>query len=346
MEQLDPGLASFPAFLTHRSGIDISVMTLIRAGMANSTNSNSWAKVLGELHVREKDLRELQYLYFATKERTDPRHSTKVYEPFSDFEDRAGYAGFSPHRTYITAVYVDYMNHIRPALDQCVAALKCEMAKWDHSHKLPKYLMKLGGVPIFSGLFTLLNESEQIRYQAWVPTKALTHIRTGLEEMVRSLESHGHPPVRLGWTDNVACDAATFLDCIPTPGDHIDQAQLEDFSELPLMLLPENVTVNICSTEIEITSACDLILENVVDDSVLYHVGFDMEWEFPAAEFSRRTKRTALIQIALPTTVFLLRVHLLQKLPSPLLRIISSLQIVKIGRNIGGDLAKIAREFP
>ncbi|KAJ7835695.1 hypothetical protein B0H13DRAFT_1516560, partial [Mycena leptocephala] len=130
MEQLDPGLAaSFPAFLTHRSGIDKSVMTLIRAGMANSMSSNSWAKVLRELH--------------------------------------------------------------------------------------------LGGVTIFAGLFTLVNEFEQIRYQAFVPTKSLAHIHTGLEEMVRSLESHGHPPVRLGWTDNVASDAATFLDCIPTLGDHI-----------------------------------------------------------------------------------------------------------------------------
>ncbi|KAJ6528995.1 hypothetical protein B0H19DRAFT_900365, partial [Mycena capillaripes] len=128
MQQLDSGpAASFPAFLTHRSGIDKTLMTLIRAGMANSMNSNSWAKVLRELHVREKDLR----------------------------------------------------------------------------------------------LFTLMNEFEQIRFQAFVPTKSLAHIRTGLEEMVRSLESHGHSPVRLGWTDNVASDAATFLDCIPTLGDHI-----------------------------------------------------------------------------------------------------------------------------
>ncbi|KAJ7906865.1 hypothetical protein B0H13DRAFT_1480542, partial [Mycena leptocephala] len=134
MEQLDPGLAaSFPAFLTHRSGIDKSVMTLIRAGMANSMNSNSWAKVLRELH----------------------------------------------------------------------------------------HLMKLGGVTIFVGLFTLLNEFEQIRYQAFVPTKSLAHIRSGLEEMVRSLQSHGHSPVHMGWTDNVASDAATFLDCIPTLGENI-----------------------------------------------------------------------------------------------------------------------------
>ncbi|KAJ7835696.1 ribonuclease H-like domain-containing protein, partial [Mycena leptocephala] len=112
------------------------------------------------------------------------------------------------------------------------------------------------------------------------------------------------------------------------------------------MLLPEDVKVNVCSTDIEITSACDLILESITNDSVLCHVGFDMEWEFSEARFSRKTKRTALIQIARHTTVFLLRVHLLQTLPSSLLTIICSPQIVEIGRNIGGDLAKLSRDFP
>ncbi|KAJ7174303.1 hypothetical protein C8R46DRAFT_88386 [Mycena filopes] len=347
MEQLDPGLsAAFPAFLTHRSGVDKTVMTLIRAGMANSMNSNSWAKVLRELHFREKDLRELNYLYAVMTEQAKGNHAVKVYEPFSDFEDRSKYAGFTPHRTYITAIYVDYMDHIRSPLDQCVAALKCEFAKWDHSHKLTKYLMKLGGVTIFAGLFTLVNEFEQIRYQAFVPTKSLAHIRTGLEEMVKSLESHGHPPVRLGWTDNVASDSATFLDCIPSLGANLDHTRLEDFSELPPLVFPVDITVNVCSTELEIISACNLILEKVTSDSQLFHVGFDMEWEYSGSEFSRVSKKTSLIQIALDGVVLLLRTHLLTKLPSPLLTVLHSEQIIKVGRNIGGDLAKLARDFP
>ncbi|KAJ6592062.1 hypothetical protein DFH09DRAFT_870207, partial [Mycena vulgaris] len=98
---------------------------------------------------------------------------------------------------------------------------KSVMTLFDHSHKLTKFLMKLGGVTIFAGLFTLVNEFKQIRSEAFVPTKSLAHIRSGLEEMVRSLQSHGHPPVCLGWTDNVVSDAATLLDCIPTLGEKI-----------------------------------------------------------------------------------------------------------------------------
>ncbi|KAJ7478853.1 hypothetical protein B0H11DRAFT_1916536 [Mycena galericulata] len=41
-----------------------------------------------------------------------------------------------------------------------------------------------------------------------------------------------------------------------------------------------------------------------------------------------------------------MRTHLLKTLPSSLVTILQSSQIIKIGRNIGGDLAKLAREFP
>jgi len=53
MDQLEPGLASeFPAFLTHCSGIDKTLMSLIRAGIAHRVSSSAWSKILRELHVR------------------------------------------------------------------------------------------------------------------------------------------------------------------------------------------------------------------------------------------------------------------------------------------------------
>jgi len=57
---------------------------------------------------------------------------------------------------------MDYMEHIRPALDQCLSALTGYVIKWDHSFKLVKYMTKLNGVGTFAALFTLVNEFEQI----------------------------------------------------------------------------------------------------------------------------------------------------------------------------------------
>ena len=57
LDQLDPGLVTeFPAFLTHRSGIDKTLMALIRAGISHRLSASAWSKILQELHVREHDM--------------------------------------------------------------------------------------------------------------------------------------------------------------------------------------------------------------------------------------------------------------------------------------------------
>ena len=71
-----------------------------------------------------------------------------------------------------------------------------------------------------------------------------------------------------------------------------------------------------------------------------------MEWEFSTEGGSLGSNKTALVQVALQKKVYLLRVYVLKKLPSALQTILKSLYIFKIGRNVGGDLAKLARDFP
>lgn len=353
LEQFDQRLvAAFPAFLTHRSGIDKTLMTLIRAGMSHRVSANAWSKILRELHVREHDLRELQYLHTVQKDmkRANNKAISKSnsYLLFSEFDDKNGYAGFSPSRWYITNVYMDYMQHIRPILDQCMSALTGYVIKWDHSFKLPKYLMKLDGVATFSGLFTLVNEYEQIRYQAFVPTKSLSHIQAGLEAMVKSLKDHGLAQPVLGFTDNVAGDIGTFLQCIPSLGENVNPVEPEnEFPDLPRLSLPSDVSTVVCSTEAEIESACLSIVElvNTTNIDSKLCIGFDMEWEFSLEPGSSGAQKTALVQLALPHTIYLLRVYLLKKLPGALQTILLSTQVLKIGRNVGGDFAKLSRDF-
>ena len=116
MDQLPPGLsAAFPAFLTHQSGMDKTLMTLIRAGIAYQMSSSVWSSVLCELHVQEHDLQELNYLHALSVAKKQEQalnvEGVRAYEPFSDFHDKNGYAGFYPSRWYINTVYMDYMEH-------------------------------------------------------------------------------------------------------------------------------------------------------------------------------------------------------------------------------------------
>ena len=351
LDQLNPGLvAEFPAFLTHRSGIDKTLMTLIRAGIAHRVSSNAWSNILRELHIRDHDIKEMKYLQAvsnAQKIHQKMGNPPKEYEPFSGFKDRNGYCGFAPSQWFINNIYMDYMKHMRPILDQCMAALSGLILKWDHSFKLPKYLMKLDGTQIFSALFTILNHLEQIRYQAFVPTKSLIHIQNGLEEIVTSLKKFGLPEPELGYTDNVAQDIGTFVACIQSLGKNVDSVQLDQFSDLPQLVLPQDVSIHTFGTMTGIQSACLNVLDMIKSDQTIFHIGFDMEWEFSTGLAGLGSQKTALIQIALPKIVYLFQVYSLQKpLPHSLETIIQSQQIVKIGCNIGADFAKLARDFP
>lgn len=84
------------------------------------------------------------------------------------------------------------------------------------SVQLVKYMAKLNGVPVFGGLWTGVNDLEQIRLQDWVPTKSLEHIEAGLCAMVTSRRLQGHPEPILLYTDNVNQDRATAIWCIPS----------------------------------------------------------------------------------------------------------------------------------
>jgi len=218
--------------------------------------------------------------------------------------------------------------------------------KWDHSFKLVKYMMKLNGTVTFAALFTLVNEFEQIQYQAFTPTKALNHLKAGLEEFIASLRDHGLAEPILGFTDNVASDAGTFLECIPSLNKEVEPISIDEFSDLPRLTLPEDVSVVSCNTDAEISNACLAIIERIESDKDKIYIGFDMEWEFSTGISGTGPQKTPLIQLALPKSVYLLHVYLLKKLPSSFQTLLLSQQIIKIGRNIGADFAKLARDFP
>lgn len=125
------------AFLTHRSGIDKSLMSLIRSGVARRLCGNGWSHVLRELHHREHDILHLHYLHkIHEKIVKNPHAANEPHQPFSDFKDRHGYAGYIPSRKYLNTVYANQIIQIRPILDRCQSSLTGAVLKWDHSFQV------------------------------------------------------------------------------------------------------------------------------------------------------------------------------------------------------------------
>ena len=153
--------------------------------------------------------------------------------------------------------------------------------------------------------------------------------------MVKSLASHGLAQPLLGFT-------AFFTGCISSLATQVNPIQLEEFSDLPRIILPDDVTVYLCTTETEIQTACTFIIEQLPKEDIggSLLIGCDSEWDFETGASAIGPRKTALIQISLPKVVYVMHVYELKKLPSSFEAILNAPCITKVGRNIGGDLAK------
>ncbi|KAJ7725545.1 hypothetical protein B0H16DRAFT_1781847 [Mycena metata] len=252
------------AFLTHRSGIDKKVMTLIRSGISQGLTSHGWERILRELHVRNRDLAEQSYLHALKAATSDLPEPLQV---FSSFSDKKGFAGFSPSRWYLNQLYVEYMNHIKPHQDQAMAAIPVTAAKWDRSYKVIKYHARLDGVRVFGSLWTMTNEAEQIRQMILTLTDHLHHIEHPLQDIIRSLHEHGHQPISLLWTDNVAADRQFAERVIPTLRADINSEMTSPSTPYPPANVPDDLTVHIASTSTLIEQTCWAIMSEIGDET-------------------------------------------------------------------------------
>ena len=297
-------LISHIAFLTHRSGIDKRLMTLIRSTIAHGLTSNSWEAILRELHVRRRDLVERDYLHALQSSALHTLPDKLV--PFSSFSDKAGYAGFSPSRWYINQVYVEYMGHIKPHQDQAMAALPVGAAHMDQSYKTIKYIARLNGVKVFGSLWTLTNEFEQVRQMILTPTSHLHHIERPLRGIVKSLHDHGHAPISLLWTDNVKADHKFIERVVPTL--RADHDLVDGGRSYPLIKVPRDLKIRVASSVGLIDQACTSILADIsdVDAGTKIFIGFAMEWDWTASKNGHFP--ASLMQIAVGDFVYLLQV--------------------------------------
>lgn len=181
--------AGFPAYITHKSAVSKMLMDLMRPLKQNSVSSKRLAKILRELHTLRHHRLELQYLNAINSRKHDSsvqRFFNSSPEPFSEFGDKTRYAGFVPSATYLRTVYTAYIETLRPLIDKQMMLLDGAVLKGD-----------LESVPVFTALYTLCNEYEEIRSQLLVPSKALTHLKLSFNELRSAYKLCGHQEPQL-----------------------------------------------------------------------------------------------------------------------------------------------------
>jgi hypothetical protein len=136
--------SDFPAWLTHRSGLDITVVQLMRSCFNSSMGPSSFAELLRENHTRRYH-HLCRHYYSILHKRMErqfnmgdiSRHLfNHSFESFSTFSDSKGYNGYLPSANYLSHVYLEYAGNIREFLDRDIMKRDSSILKMDHSFKV------------------------------------------------------------------------------------------------------------------------------------------------------------------------------------------------------------------
>lgn len=98
-------------------------------------------------HFEQLHLQYLETILIRAQSATG--HFLSKFEPFGLFDNRNGYAGFTPSPTYFRNFYVRFISSHAPEIDQHMAMLSAEVLQIDHSYKVILYLINM----IFEYLF-------------------------------------------------------------------------------------------------------------------------------------------------------------------------------------------------
>jgi hypothetical protein len=199
---------SFPCQLTHRAGMDKKLLNFIFGLISEGCAPTKCRSVIKEIYFLNYDKLRVQYYVqaynlvmgkIADVRLTKGRLNAQVLQ-FSKFAENGEYHERVPSLKFVTKVFKIKHDLLRDWYDGMVSSLSCSRAKIDHSFKVIKRI-RLNGAKIFGGLFTVLNQSNQIRQQSFVFSKSLNEVTPILQKMEQTLISRG-----LGKIQSVSTD--------------------------------------------------------------------------------------------------------------------------------------------
>ncbi|KAF7290249.1 3'-5' exonuclease domain-containing protein [Mycena indigotica] len=341
-----PLAAEFPAHLTWRSGLSKRAFGVLRSCIQHGMGSSEAADLFRMQHLRRYDEMRLQYLQkkFAQMELfMGESGQSEDYEVYPAFEDHCT-GGFTPSGQWLRDVYDDFIESHRNELNQHTAMGSGRVCAIDHSHKLAKHVFKVDGVPIFTALLTVTNEKGEIVVCVFVATKSHSQFDDALQRLAHDLEFYGHCLPEVFYTDNMVDKAMLeriFLSLLEAV------IPVEKYSHLPLFDTPSFVCNPIVlDSETSINNTIQAILEDVPDHGEIV-VGFNSEWNVDMTQYGRFNGNSppAVIQIAYREAVYILQVgEMLSRasLPNQLVNFLCHAQVIKAGRQVNGDLGRLA----
>lgn len=139
----------FPAVLSRKSGLSLTVINLLRVGNQHKMGPSGVRSLLFEEHTQKFNTLCTQYLEAIyevvrgrqenephTAQSTLDSYMTKKYAPFGDFSDPEKYAGFVPSEFYLSQMMNQVIERDEPDANQHTSCISPDQLSIDDSHKV------------------------------------------------------------------------------------------------------------------------------------------------------------------------------------------------------------------
>lgn len=274
------------------------------------------------------------------------------FQPCSKFDDpHHQYAGYVPLATYFRTMYTAIIDDkLKLKMEKQTMILDGKkLLECDHSFKFPKHIAKIEDASVFTTLFTVTNEYEEIVHQVLVPSKSLLYLKHSLEKMKEAYDLYGHEMPVAFFTDNVQSDKR-FLEGIfdslkvieKPPQQATGSSESRSFLTLPSDIEMRYVNRDIGRIVETMKSLSDkLEVERNAGKPLV--IGLDTEWN---VDDDPQHDQVDLIQIAHGNTIDILHIdRSWNTLSEELVNLLVKSDITKVGRNVGGDFSRINKRF-
>ena len=278
--------------------------------------------------------------------------------------DKKQYVGVAPTGKHFQHAYEEFHDSIADHLDVEVKKRGGERLHWDVSYKEAKHLARYHGESVFKGLVTATNDFGEIRIQFHVVSDAFDQFDAPLDSFHATLVAYGHTLTNLLGTDNPSRDASYFLNKLPglrarqaafnARANGSDSSDARDTPPDIYFTITDPSCVEVVSTVDAINSKVGGIRESMLSlPQKLRVISLDAEWDvnFSASGHVVGSGRVALVQLGYvlgageTPRALLIRLHDKTKLPERLDALLKDTTFSWTGRQIGGDLNKIGRDF-
>ncbi|KAI9484349.1 hypothetical protein BDB00DRAFT_878931 [Zychaea mexicana] len=154
-----------------------------------------------------------------------------------------------------------------------------------HSFKIVKLLGIVNSSLVFTAMYTLYNEYEELRMQHLVPSKALSHLKHAFDTMRSAYDLYAHDQPEIFFTDNIGGDQKFLKDVLPSPTrdavpvntpEPVDTSLIDHLPPLTYLTTPVHIDLYCVSHLAHLPPSLITLLSTEIVSKISRQVGGDI----------------------------------------------------------------------